>query len=92
MSRHHVDYSSHRWARLRRQTFDRDGWRCVLCGKPGKLECDHIRPVQRGGETCLDNLQTLCRSCHVAKTKAENARTPTQGEAEWAKFVAELME
>lgn len=93
MSRHHVDYSSRKWARLRRQTFDRDGWRCRSCGKPGgPFECDHIKPVQRGGETCLDNLQTLCVGCHVAKTRAENARTLTPAETEWAEFVAELLE
>ena len=93
MSKAHVAYSSRAWERLRRQVFDRDGWRCRACGAPGgPFECDHIRPVQRGGETVMDNLQTLCVGCHIAKTKAENARTLTQGEAEWRDFVAELLE
>lgn len=28
---------------------------------------DHIKPESWGGETSLDNLQTLCRSCNSKK-------------------------
>ena len=27
--------------------FRRDGWRCVQCGKAGRLECDHVTALQR---------------------------------------------
>lgn len=38
-------------------------------------EMDHILPVAAGGGGCgLDNLQTLCRWCHLFKTVAWRAR------------------
>ena len=37
------------------------------------MEVDHIRPVQGGGDPYdLANLQTLCRSCRISKTRGEN--------------------
>lgn len=72
--------------------FERDGHRCRNCGKAGRLECDHIVPLAKGGAP-LDpaNLQTLCRSCHIEKTRAENCRPPPPGQAEWRAMVAELV-
>ena len=29
---------------LRKLAKDRDGWRCVKCGRAGRLEVDHIKP------------------------------------------------
>lgn len=43
---------------------------CTLCRAEGE-EIDHIIPVSRGGETTMENLQLLCRPCHVEKTRAE---------------------
>ena len=34
----------------RRQVFKRDGYRCVDCGRAGKLEGDHVVPLHRGGD------------------------------------------
>ena len=35
-------------------------------------EADHIVPVEMGGgETSLDNFQTLCTPCHAEKTRAQ---------------------
>lgn len=57
---------SPRWKRLRLKVLERDGWRCVKCAKPGKLECHHVKPVDQGGEMwAMDNLETLCRTCHI---------------------------
>ena len=77
-------YESKRWRKLRLIVFARDGWRCVRCGKAGRLECDHIKPVSDGGSWFdMDNLRTLCRGCHIdlsrrerqlAKTKKSTAR------------------
>lgn len=53
--------------------FDRAGWRCRQCVRPGRLECDHIRPLdQCGRKYDLGNLQALCRDCHIRKTAREN--------------------
>ena len=94
MSRYHTPLNAGRWAAVRRVVFDRDGWRCVLCGRAGRLECDHVTPFEREpGQDPYDinGLQTLCRACHIAKTAAENRREPTPAEAAWRALVAEIM-
>jgi len=62
-----------------RATFIRDNFTCQQCGfhqmmedRPwlpdlSNLECDHIIPLARGGETSMDNLQTLCKKCNRKK-------------------------
>jgi 5-methylcytosine-specific restriction endonuclease McrA len=52
---------------LRRQVFERDEYRCVDCGAEDDLQCDHVMPVSRGGDTTFDNLQTLCCPCNARK-------------------------
>ena len=71
VSRHHVKLNPRRWAAARRTVLERDGYRCVECGRAGRFEADHITPLQRGpGQDPYDlnGLQTLCRSCHIKKT------------------------
>ena len=84
MSRHHAaKLPSRAWARVRRVVFERDGYRCRQCGRAGRLECDHVIPLHRGGDPwALDNLQTLCGGCHVAKTAGEGKR-PDPERAAW---------
>ena len=66
-----------RWRRLRAKILDRDGYRCSRCGRAGKLEVDHVKPVSCGGAPFDPlNLQALCRRCHFAKTATENLRRP----------------
>ena len=48
---------------------ERDGYRCRSCGKAGRLEVDHIEPLWEGGAEELDNLQALCKTCHIKKHK-----------------------
>jgi hypothetical protein len=56
------------------QVFQRDGYTCQCCGKqkgPGRrvrFEVDHIVPFRFGGETSLNNSQTLCSLCHKDKS------------------------
>lgn len=49
---------------LRRRVLRRDNFQCVACGSPHAPVVDHI---QNYGPATLDNLQTLCSSCNVAK-------------------------
>lgn len=60
------------------KVFERDGWRCQLCGtktprklrgsmKPSAPELDHIVPLADGGEHSYRNTQCACRSCNGAK-------------------------
>ena len=78
------------WRRARRATLTADNWTCRNCGRYGN-ECDHIHPLERGGKPyALGNLQTLCRGCHIAKTRAENTRPDPAREA-WRALVEERM-
>ncbi|MBI4178854.1 HNH endonuclease [bacterium] len=59
--------------RLRFRVMLRDSFCCRHCGSsPAKrlgveLHVDHITPWSKGGETVLDNLQTLCSQCNLGK-------------------------
>ncbi|MBD2682636.1 HNH endonuclease [Nostoc paludosum FACHB-159] len=49
----------------------RDGYACLCCGASGKgvrLEIDHVVSVFMGGETSLENSQTLCSICNKNKS------------------------
>ena len=55
---------------------------CANCGAYAK-EVDHIVPLHQGGELMdRENLQLLCRRCHIQKTERERpGRIP--GRREW---------
>jgi hypothetical protein len=60
--------------RLRFLVMRRDNFACRCCGaSPAKdpsinLHIDHIHPWSKGGETLLQNLQTLCEKCNIGKS------------------------
>ncbi len=60
--------------RLRFRVMQRDSFKCCACGaSPAKdqsvvLHVDHIVPWSKGGETVMDNLQTLCSKCNLGKS------------------------
>ena len=77
-----------RWARVKRQVFERDGWRCVRCGGPGRLEGHHIVALHAGGAAYDPaNVETLCRDCHIAHHRPDDM---TPGRAEWLAFVSDM--
>lgn len=45
----------------------RDGYACLHCGARDDLQMDHTFPWSRGGETTVENLQTLCGPCNRFK-------------------------
>lgn len=56
------------WRDLRAYVFSRDDYTCQYCGKRGgRLECDHVVPVSRGGGSESENLATACFSCNRSK-------------------------
>lgn len=56
------------WARIRTTVFERDDFTCRYCGeRGGRLECDHVVPVSRGGSHDFDNLATACFGCNRSK-------------------------
>jgi hypothetical protein len=60
--------------RLRATILIRDSCICQMCGaSPSKdssvtLHIDHIKPWTKGGETVIENLQTLCSVCNIGKS------------------------
>lgn len=59
---------AHEWATIRAEVFARDDYTCTYCGAHGvQLECDHVIPVSRGGDSSMDNLTTACRPCNRSK-------------------------
>ena len=65
-------YLTKEWDALRRACLQRDGYKCQHCqakviGKKrggSTPHVDHIKPRKSGGTDTLDNLRTLCASCH----------------------------
>ena len=96
MSRYHDRLlRSWRWKVTRRQVFERDGYRCRNCHRSGRLECDHVVPLERGGDPYdVDNLQALCRACHIRKTAAERPPRPEPPDdvKAWRRLVDELLD
>ncbi|HIY39301.1 MAG TPA: HNH endonuclease, partial [Candidatus Agathobaculum merdigallinarum] len=60
--------------RLRFRVMQRDNFKCCICGaSPANdptvvLHIDHIMPWSKGGETIMENLQTLCSKCNLGKS------------------------
>lgn len=51
--------------------FERDGWKCVVCGARDHLEMDHAVALMNGGCNDITNLFALCHACHVEKTRMD---------------------
>ena len=43
--------------------FERDGGKCIICGKPGMPNSHYIRRSQ-GGLGIEENVATMCPTCH----------------------------
>lgn len=85
MSRHHRGRGLAKgrdWERIRRQVLERDAYRCRECGKAGRLEVHHLLHLDSGGTNALENLRTLCRSCHIEAHKR-------WGDPDWEALLAE---
>jgi len=71
-------YESAEWRKLRQMKL-RDNPTCEECRKSGTLVkatvVDHITPIRHGGERLsMENLQSLCGSCHSRKSAKEGSR------------------
>ena len=84
------DLHTARWRRLRRHILARDSWTCQACGKLlGMAQVDHVVPVVKGGAVFDPaNLQAICVSCHIAKTRVDKGQLPDPEREAWARYVA----
>ncbi|MCF7831296.1 MAG: HNH endonuclease [Candidatus Pacebacteria bacterium] len=63
--------------RLRFNVLQRDNFKCKKCGRAPAtnskivLHVDHIKPWSKGGETVIENLQSLCSKCNLGKSNLE---------------------
>lgn len=63
--------------RLRFIVMKRDDFKCQSCGRSPAtdpsiiLHVDHVNAWANGGETVLENLQTLCSKCNIGKSDLE---------------------
>ena len=68
---------------MRWQVFQRDGWKCVSCGKTSHdnaiLQVDHILPRSLGGHDGIDNYQTLCNLCNLGKSNRDATNLRREG-------------
>ena len=88
MSKNHVRLDPRRWARVRRAAFERDGYRCTVCGRAGRLEAHHEPPLRAGADPYdLDGILSYCRACHIERHREDDM---VPGRPAWLEFVAEM--
>jgi 5-methylcytosine-specific restriction endonuclease McrA len=49
---------------LCKKVLQRDGWRCRSCNSRVALHCHHVIFRSQDGDDTLENVLTLCLSCH----------------------------
>lgn len=63
----------------RKIILERDGYKCVICGKGKKdgidLHVDHIKPKDKGGKATIENGQTLCAPHNFRKKNYKQTET-----------------
>ena len=67
-------YSRRAWQLARQERLVLDNWQCQDCGRVvtgREAHVDHVIAKAQGGSDYMDNLRTLCRSCHSRKTVRE---------------------
>jgi len=77
ITKERAHYTSADWRARRLRILRRDAFVCRSCSRVAvgqAAHVDHIRPLEEGGTDDDLNLQTLCSSCHGAKTRAEQRR------------------
>lgn len=65
------------YAGMREPVLQRDGYRCLRCGSSASLVVHHRDRNGRGTaepNNDIENLETLCRKCHINEHRAELLR------------------
>lgn len=62
----YYDYlQSDHWTQLREKILERDNRACVVCGRNNNLQVHHKVYRPRLEDAALEDLETLCRTCHA---------------------------
>lgn len=59
----------HEWQLIRKQVLIRFEFKCLHCGKEGRLDIHHKIPYREIQEHELNNLIPLCKSCHTKEER-----------------------
>lgn len=82
-----VSFTNRReYKQLVRSVFERDGFKCKICGGRGtRLEAHHIKPFAKypDGREDKDNLITLCKECHTKTFQKEEKFIKFFNELQW---------
>ena len=76
------------WNTQNRAARARDGHQCRLCGSTDRIQVHHIIPYRYSHSHDLDNLVTLCRSCHSREELKVNGASRDGLKARWQKLLA----
>lgn len=52
-----------------KEVFEKDEYKCKICGTENNLGVDHINPLSKGGNNNISNLRVLCNTCNKKKGK-----------------------
>jgi len=71
------------WDKRRRKVLDRDDYVCQKCTtdisvSPTQAHVHHIKPISEGGGHAYDNLETLCKECHINEHSNGNPKEPVK--------------
>ena len=61
---HRIKLDSEEYPVIRNLVLERDSWLCQKCGSAKNLQVHHLRPRSQLGGDAMQNLITLCVSCH----------------------------
>lgn len=70
---------------LKEETKSRDNWKCAICNSENNLHVHHKIPRRFGGINHIDNLVTLCASCHGAVETADVTKAFQKGISNYRK-------
>lgn len=81
------------WTELREKALANAGYRCEKCGAEAK-EAHHVSYPKDFSRDSVENLQVLCKACHMAETldaKAKKLSKELAKEADASKIYIQLL-
>lgn len=73
------------WRVFRAMALERDDYKCVICGSTDRIQVHHKIPYRYSKSHNLNNLITLCRSCHSREEILVNKQYALGLKSRWKK-------